>query len=250
MRARDLRSILLGREARHCHLASTRSHPKSAPDDNAFAKVPTEVLDNLLDPNWSFHLQELLRYHLVDGMLRFDALSELGMLATLVDFNLTIMSEGSGLKVADSNVIFPDLAAYNGVLHGIDELLFPPSLAVTVMDQLRVNSQFTAFLGLLEVASENITGLVEGNGPMTLFVPTNSAFELFDKMVDYSLFDSDTIEMILQYHFIESNMLLNELSDGKPIPTLNGQDVVVSVVDATKDVRWWTCFQWCDLRTG
>jgi uncharacterized surface protein with fasciclin (FAS1) repeats len=208
-----------------------------APDDNAFANVPTEVLDKLLDPNWSFHLRELLRYHLADGTLKSDALSELNMLATLADFNLTITSEGSSLKVDDSNIIVPDLSAYNGVLHGIDKLLFPPSLTTTVMDQLRANSEFTTFLGLLEAASENITSLVEGGGPMTLFVPTNSAFELFDKEVNSSQFDIDTIEMILRYHLVESNVFLNELPNGEQITTLNGQNVVVSVVNATEDFR-------------
>jgi uncharacterized surface protein with fasciclin (FAS1) repeats len=57
------------------------------------------------------------------------------------------------------------------------------------MDQLRANSEFTTFLGLLEAASENITNLVEGGGPMMLFIPTNSSFELFDKVVNSSQFD-------------------------------------------------------------
>jgi transforming growth factor-beta-induced protein len=218
-------------------LNNPRTTTVFAPDDNAFAQVSTEVLDKLLDPNWSFHLRELLRYHLVDGTLRSDALAELNMVTTLADVNLTITSQGSGLTVEDANVIYPDLAAYNGVLHGIDELLFPPSLTVTVMDQLSANPQFTTFLGLLE-ASETLTGLVQGSGPVTLFIPTNAAFELFNLAVDSSQFESNETEMILQYHLVESNVFLNALPDGTTITTLNGQDVVVSVINATEeDVR-------------
>jgi uncharacterized surface protein with fasciclin (FAS1) repeats len=92
-------------------LNAPRTTTVFAPDENAFAKAPTEVLDKLLDPDWSFHLRELLRYHLADGTLKRDALGELDMLATLADFNLIITSEGSGLKVDDSNIIFPDFSA-------------------------------------------------------------------------------------------------------------------------------------------
>jgi transforming growth factor-beta-induced protein len=218
-------------------LNNPRTTTVFAPNDDAFAQVSTEVIDKLLDPNWSFHLRELLRYHLVDGTLRSDALAELDMVTTLADFNLTITSQESGLKVEDSNVIRPDLAAYNGVIHEIDGLLFPPSLTKTVMDRLSADPQFTTFLGLLE-ASENLTGLVQGSGPMTLFIPTNEAFEMFNMEVNSSELDSDTIEVILQYHLVDSNVFLNELPEGTAITSLNGQDVVVSVINATEeDVR-------------
>jgi hypothetical protein len=75
------------------------------------------------------------------------------------DSNLTITSQGSGLTVEEANVVSPDLTTYNGVIHEIDTLLFPPSLTMTVMERLLATSQFTTFLGLLEV-SQNLTGLV------------------------------------------------------------------------------------------
>jgi uncharacterized surface protein with fasciclin (FAS1) repeats len=217
-------------------LNNPRTTTVFAPNDNAFAQVSTDVIDKLLDPNWSLHLRELLRYHLVDGTLRSDALAELDTVTTLAaDSNLTITSQGSGLTVDDANVVSPDLTAYNGVIHEIDALLFPPSLKMTVMERLSANSQFTTFLGFLET-SQNLTGLVQGSGPLTLFIPTNEAFELCDVQVGPCQFDSSTLEMILQYHLVDSNVFLNELPDGTAITSLNGQDLVVSMINATEEL--------------
>jgi uncharacterized surface protein with fasciclin (FAS1) repeats len=75
-------------------LNNPRTTTVFAPNDNAFAQVSTDVIDKLLDPNWSLHLRELLRYHLVDGTLRSDALAELDTVTTLAaDSNLTITSQ-------------------------------------------------------------------------------------------------------------------------------------------------------------
>ena len=219
-------------------LNSPRTTTVFAPIDDAFANVPIEVMDKLLDPNWSFHLRELLRYHLVDGTLKSDELVHLDMLNTFSDFNLTITSGQNMLRVENATVLYRDLTAYNGVIQGIDVVLFPPSLTSSVIDQLRTNPLFSTFLGLLQ-ASNNLTSLLEGGGPMTLFIPTNAAFELFDTTIDSSQLTPGDMETILEYHVAESNIFLNELPDGTFIPTLNGRNLTVSVLmsEDTEDVR-------------
>lgn len=209
------------------NLNNPRTTTVFGPDDNAFANAPIEVLDRLLDPSWSYHLRELLRYHLVDGTLKAEALTELNMLATFSDFNLTITSDRSSLQVNEANVIFPDLATYNGVVHGIDAVLFPPSLLVTILEQIAANPELTEFLGALK-RSQNLTALLEGSGPLTLFIPTNAAFELMTADVLSSRLDDEEMEMILQYHIVEANVFLNQLSNGTMIETMNGQNITVT----------------------
>ena len=65
---------------------------------------------------------------------------------------------------------------------------------------------------------------------MTIFIPTNAAFELFDMTMDSSRFTPAEVQMILEYHVSETNVFLNELSNETAIPTLNGQNVTFSVI--------------------
>ena len=122
-----------------------------------------------------------------------------------------------------------DLVAYNGIIHGINQVLFPPALTSSILDQLEADPQFSTFLSFLQV-SDNITQVLNSVGPMTLFIPTNSAFELFDSTVDSSSFSSADVEMILEYHVALSNIFLNELENNTSIETMNGQNVTVSVM--------------------
>lgn len=221
-------------------LNTPRTTTVFAPDDEAFARVPANITAKLLDPNWSFHLRELLRYHLSDGTVKSSELSQLSTVSTLAtNFSLTIISERNMLMVNNATVTFPDIVAYNGVIHGINEVMFPPSLTTSILEQLQANSQFSTFLGFVQ-ASNNITTLLQSDGPMTIFVPTNSAFELFDMTVGSSQFSPTEIQMILDYHVSEANVFLNELSNETAISTLNGQDLTftTSTDDGGDDLQF------------
>jgi uncharacterized surface protein with fasciclin (FAS1) repeats len=155
---------------------------------------------------------------------------------TLTNFTLTVTSSPNTVMIDNSTVIYPDLVVYNGVIHGINQVLVPPALTLTILDQLTADPQFSTFLGFLQV-SDNITQVLNSDGPMTLFIPTNSAFELFDSTVDSSSFSSADVEMILEYHVALSNVFLNELENNTSIQTMNGQNITVSVMtmDGTDD---------------
>ena len=58
-------------------LNAPRTTTVFAPSDQAFEKLSNETITKLLDPAWSFHLRELLRYHLVDGTINSEELSML-----------------------------------------------------------------------------------------------------------------------------------------------------------------------------
>jgi len=216
------------------NLNAPRTTTVFAPDDTAFAKISPNVTAKLLDPNWSFHLRELLRYHLADGTIQSDALSQLTTLNTLTNFSLEITMTSNALMVNTATVLYPDLVAYNGVIHGVDQVLFPPSLTTSILEQLTANPEFSTFLGLLHASvNHNITSLLQGDGPMTLFVPTNDAFE----NITISLYSPEEVTMMLEYHVAAENVFLNELPDLSFIPTVLGRDVTLSIQTSTEDTE-------------
>ncbi|PCD76286.1 fasciclin domain-containing protein [Pseudothioclava arenosa] len=96
-----------------------------APTDDAFAALPAGTVDDLLKPENKDKLVAVLTYHVVPGKVMSGDLSN-GMMATTVQgSDVTIMTEG-GVKVNEANVITADVAASNGVIHVIDQVILPP----------------------------------------------------------------------------------------------------------------------------
>lgn len=87
------------------------------------------------------------------------------------------------------------------------------------------------------VAAVQAAGLVEtlsGDGPFTVFAPTNAAFAaLPEGTVDTLLKpeSKDQLTGVLTYHVVAGNVMSGDLSDGQVVTTLNGQTLTVSIKD-------------------
>lgn len=98
-----------------------------APTDDAFAKIPQETLDGLLADKEA--LTKLLTYHVVPGVVKSSDLSD-GLTQTTVEGeDITIGVNGSDITINDAKVTTPDIEASNGVIHAIDTVLMPASMA-------------------------------------------------------------------------------------------------------------------------
>lgn len=102
-----------------------------APSDDAFAKIPQDIIERLSDPQNKNELAELLAYHAVsDQTLTSTDILKMNLparLQTLSGDYITITKQGDQVKVNDATVITPDIMASNGVIHIIDTVLMPES---------------------------------------------------------------------------------------------------------------------------
>ncbi len=93
-----------------------------APTDEAFAKVPQEVLEAALkDPE---KLQAILTFHVVPGRYAAGDLGGISSLRTVQGSPLTV-DTAVGVKVGGAHVIKADISTSNGVIHVIDSVLMP-----------------------------------------------------------------------------------------------------------------------------
>lgn len=99
-----------------------------APTDEAFAKIPPQTLDELLQPENKEKLIAILTYHVVPGKVTSHDVAHLNSATTLQGQALTI-SRHDGVKINDAKVIAPDVEATNGVIHVIDTVLMPATAA-------------------------------------------------------------------------------------------------------------------------
>lgn len=93
------------------------------------------------------------------------------------------------------------------------------------------------------VAAVSAAGLVEtlnGAGPFTIFAPTNRAFAALPEGTVESLLlpeNKDQLTGILTYHVVAGNVIAADLSDGQVVPTLNGQELTVSIADGKVSIN-------------
>jgi uncharacterized surface protein with fasciclin (FAS1) repeats len=88
------------------------------------------------------------------------------------------------------------------------------------------------------VAAVQAAGLVEtlkGEGPFTVFAPTDEAFAaLPEGTVEGLLADPEALAKILTYHVIAGKVMSTDLSDGMTATTVNGADVTITTMGGVK----------------
>ena len=95
-----------------------------------------------------------------------------------------------------------------------------------------VNSENHTMLEAAVVAA----GLVEtlsGDGPFTVFAPTDAAFALLPEGLVAQLLEDPTGDLttILTHHVHSGNVLSTDLINGMMVPTLAGTELTVSLMD-------------------
>ena len=96
-----------------------------APTDEAFAKIDSATLADLLKPENKDKLAAILTYHVVAGKVMSSDIKG-GMEAQTVNGkSLSIKLMGGKVLINDATVVVPDVNADNGVIHIIDAVLLP-----------------------------------------------------------------------------------------------------------------------------
>lgn len=94
-----------------------------APSDAAFEKFSPSALAKVLKDRDL--LRVVLGYHIAAGQVATARFSGKRIRAVMQAGGDIIIEGRSGLRVNAANVVKPDLAARNGVVHGLDAVLWP-----------------------------------------------------------------------------------------------------------------------------
>ncbi len=106
----------------------------------------------------------------------------------------------------------------------------PAEEAGTIVDVAVANGSFTTLVAAVEAA-----GLVEtlsGEGPFTVFAPTDEAFAaLPEGTLDSLLEDPEALAEILTYHVVSGKVLAEDVVGLDAATTVQGDDISIEVVD-------------------
>ena len=227
-----------------------------APTDDAFAALPAGTIDALLaDP--AGDLTQILLYHVVAGKVMSTDLSD-GMTApTVQGSDITITIADGAVKINDATVVTADIETSNGVIHVIDAVILPPAEEAAeeaaaeatpapaeeaaemmdIVDTAVAAGSFTTLVAAVEAA-----GLVEtlkGEGPFTVFAPTDDAFAALPAgTIDALLADpAGDLTQILLYHVVAGKVMSTDLSDGMTAPTVQGSDITITIADGAVKIN-------------
>lgn len=96
-----------------------------APTDEAFGKLPTGTLKDLLKPENKAKLTAILTYHVVPGKVVAKDVVNLSEAKTVQGSSAKITVSDGAVKVDDANLVKTDIVCANGVIHVIDAVILP-----------------------------------------------------------------------------------------------------------------------------
>lgn len=207
-----------------------------APTNDAFNQLFTDLGVTGLDDLSAETLAPILLYHVVSGSVESTDLSS-GYVGTASNgpnaqpLKLKV-DVGTGVALNNtSNVSTPDVATTNGIIHVIDRVLLPQN----IVDLALGNENFSILVEALTRAdlTFDFVDFLSGDGPFTVFAPTNDAFvALLDGNPAWSSLadiDATTLDAVLKYHVIASgNFESTALTDGISPETAQGGSITIN----------------------
>ena len=200
-----------------------------APTDAAFAALPAGTIETLLvDPTGT--LAQILLYHVVGAQALSTDLSDGQTITTLFGQDVTVTIGMNGVMINNATVVVADIVADNGVVHVIDAVLLPPAPTPTTVVDVIVNSADHDTLEAAVIAA-GLAETLSGDGPFTVFAPTDAAFASLPAGTIETLLADPTgaLTQILLYHVVGAQALSTDLTDGQTVATLQGQTVTVTI---------------------
>jgi transforming growth factor-beta-induced protein len=207
-----------------------------APTNSAFASLLEEsglTVDELLASDL---LSDVLLYHVVAGKVLSTDLSN-GSVETLSGETINISVDGGVTINGSVSVTTADVEGTNGVIHIIDGVLVPENVILnpTIVDIASGDDNFSILVQALLTAE--LAETLAGDGPFTVFAPTNAAFEALLGALDITaeeLLARDDLANILLYHVVSGSVFSTDLSDGD-VPTLLTENFVsISLADGVR----------------
>jgi len=196
-----------------------------APTDDAFAKLPEGTVEALLGD--IPQLSNILLYHVVPGKVMAADVVELSLADTAAGIPVRIRVEDGNVYINESQVIITDIESSNGVIHVIDSVILPPA---DIVDTAVADGRFNTLAAALGAA--NLVETLKGEGPFTVFAPTDDAFDkLPEGTLEALLGDTSALANILLYHVAEGRLFAEDVLAQPVLPSLQGSSLLVKMAD-------------------
>lgn len=192
-------------------LAEPGDYTVLAPTNEAFdaASSITATLDTA-------GLTDVLTYHVLPaavGSGELPAASDTLLVNAWGD-PVTALFAPADATVNGTGIVITDIHTTNGTVHVVEDVLLPP----TVVDHAEA-AGLTELLGAVGAASGDLGTTLSGDGPFTVFAPTNDAFTSIASTT--ATLSADQLRDVLLFHVVggDAPVKSTDLAPGE-VPTL------------------------------
>jgi uncharacterized surface protein with fasciclin (FAS1) repeats len=219
-----------------------------APTDDAFEAYLTENSITASDLLANPALASILTYHVLpQEVLAAAAISvansATNTVTTVNGETLALTTAGDDLYINGSKVVVADVTAENGVIHAIDKVLVPPAMSASldIVGTAQADDRFDTLVAAVSAAS--LVTTLQGDGPFTVFAPTDDAFTAYlteNDLTAQELLASEALGDILTYHVLAGKVIAGAAvakagSTSDTAATINGANLALSLTgDALK----------------
>ena len=203
-----------------------------APTNAAFAKIDASKFTK-------DELTNILKSHVISGkVLAANVVS--GAAPTLGSVAYLTKSAAGVFINGKSQVTTADVAASNGVIHIINEVITPPTKNIV---QIAQDAKFTQLVDLVLAADASVATALStaSEKGLTVFAPTNAAFEdLYKTLPKATLLlpaNKKLLTDVLLYHVVAGRVFSTDLAAGD-VATLNpaGAKIKIDLMGGAKVV--------------
>ena len=195
-----------------------------APNNAAFTAAGVTSLDGLDKAA----LTPILQYHVLNSEVKSTALPATDGVSAVIgtlNGNFFLTNAGGGVFInGDIQVTAIDLDVDNGVVHVVNKMISPAS--GDIVQVASTNSDFDVLVAALTrtttEGNTNLVSVLKGEGPFTVFAPTDAAFISFTAADDEAAaiaavngLPIETLVTVLQYHVVGAAVASGDVKAGE-----------------------------------
>jgi len=219
-----------------------------APTNEAFAKLPAELVDMLVADTEL--LKKVLLHHVVSGMaVTKDMITNEALVPTVEGsihrVNIYLKSDyyDGFITVNGKRIKTFDIEASNGVIHLMTEVIYPFIPDQTIADIVSTDPRFSTLFAAVKAAG--LVDTLASGGPFTVFAPTNDAFDRVPSSTLTALLtDKEALTAVLLRHVLPETIFQKGIcwethatAGGNEIATQVFKNNVAKVVSYENEVR-------------
>jgi transforming growth factor-beta-induced protein len=246
-----------------------------APTNDAFGKLPELTIGQLGFPSNLAALQNILKGHVLPAGVDVSKLADGTTVKNLAGIELPVTNIDGKITI-DGIEVDPSLATKNGNLSIIEipTVIIPNDLMLSdspdvvattssvessstmsetsvssttmsstaevgykaggALEALKANGQFTTLLTAIDAAE--LTTVLDGDGPFTIFAPTDEALKTVPNLGDLLKPENKTtLQNFLKQHVVSGKNSFVDFQTGKTLTTLAGNSVKINTDNSEKE---------------
>jgi uncharacterized surface protein with fasciclin (FAS1) repeats len=149
---------------------------------------------------------------------------------TVAGPTISVAAKENAVMVDAAKVVKTDIKCSNGVIHVIDQVVMPRD----IVDIAAAAGSFKTLVAAVQAAG--LLETLKGDGPLTVFAPTDAAFAKLPAGTIESLLKPENkakLQAILKYHVVPGKVMAADVVKVKSAKTVNGQSLTVKANSAS-----------------